>query len=597
MIDQIRVSVSQVKKYKRCERAWWYEYGPMKDKSPPTPSTALGSKVHDILEKYLLEGTEPPDNKAGRIASCGLDKLPDAAGLSIEESITLPLSENSKILCRIDMLGTDRPYIGDHKTTSDFKWAQTRAELDGDVQLLTYAYAAYHEEKPPKVDAELIYYRTRGLPVSMSVKTSLKWEDIKENWEKMGEIAEEMAPKKSDPNGDSCGGNSSACSDYGGCYHAPKCPFSPKNRKNTIAQVYSHDNMPVETTKKETEKMDDKTKSIQNIFGILAPDAPPEAVQTTSLEESTAASLKNMVSQCGGSLPGETVKNFLIRAGISPENYPDVLTRAGVTLNPDGVVTVTAPAAPVAAPVAAPAAPAAVNTSLLPEKKVIEYAQKRCTVETLRGVGADLAMKTRAKEGGLAEDTARAWAAGVIAPSSLSEKRWNRIVEFSGLVLDGCWLHTPDRKGYTVDVEAAPTGADADRAAYEAKTGKTAPVAVAVQPTATAAPVAVQPTTTALNHPFIVLVDASFNRTPSTVMVFSVWVMTHVQTLEDREQKSFYLLDADFGKGPKLLAGVIAAALHAEAPAGVISMDSSHPLAGAVLPLFERAGALIIYGR
>jgi CRISPR/Cas system-associated exonuclease Cas4 (RecB family) len=143
--NSIRVSVSQTKKYMRCQKSWWYQYGPLGIKPPAKASAKLGTLVHHILEEYQSNGTEPPETKAGRIASCGLDKLPDPDGLEIERSITLPLGENSKILCRIDMLGKDRFYVGDHKTTSDFKWAKTRAELNTDVQLLTYAYAAYHE--------------------------------------------------------------------------------------------------------------------------------------------------------------------------------------------------------------------------------------------------------------------------------------------------------------------------------------------------------------------------------------------------------------------------------------------------------------------
>ena len=204
MTDQIRVSVSQINKYQRCQYKWWREYGPLQDKSPPKASAQLGTEIHDILEKFQRDGTPLPDTRAGRIAACGVDNLPDPSGLEIERSITLPLTANSKILCRIDMMGKDRPYIGDHKTTSDFKWAKTRAELDNDVQLLTYAYAAYHETRPETVDAELLYYRTRGLPVSMVVGTKLSWDTIQKNWEMIGKIAEEMAPKKNDPDGSSC---------------------------------------------------------------------------------------------------------------------------------------------------------------------------------------------------------------------------------------------------------------------------------------------------------------------------------------------------------------------------------------------------------
>ena len=183
--ENIRVSVSQIKKYKRCEYAWWREYGPLKIKPPPKPSAALGTKVHGVIEEWILNGTPIPETKAGRIASAGLDKLRPAEELEIERSITLPLTENSKMLCRIDMLGKNSPYVGDHKTTKNFGYALTRAEVLRDPQVLTYCFAGYHETKPAEIDVELIYYRTTGQPVSMAVGGVVSWEDVEANWKQI----------------------------------------------------------------------------------------------------------------------------------------------------------------------------------------------------------------------------------------------------------------------------------------------------------------------------------------------------------------------------------------------------------------------------
>ena len=570
---EIRVSVSQIKKYKRCPKAWWYEYGPLQDKSPSKPAAALGTKVHEILESYLLTGANPPDNKAGRIASCGLDKLPDPAGLDIERSITIPLTNQANILCRIDMVGTDRPYIGDHKTTSDFKWAKTCGELENDVQLLTYAYAAYFEEKPETVDAELIYYRTRGLPVSMSVATSLPWEAIEKNWEAIGEIAEEMAPKKIDPTGESCAGNSSACGDYGGCYHAPKCPFSPKNQTTppkNLAEVFRRDNIeagavasPKQNPKKETQKMNDKTQDIQKAFGILSPDAPPETEQTQALLADTAKKLRAMLELMGGDIPPDTVVAFLSRAGISEENRAEVVKRATASGE---------------------------KTKFQPTRK------PPCNDTVIREHAGELHQKVIRTEGGIAEETVKAWFADKISPNKITSSRWNRLVEYSGLLLDGCWFHAPETNGYTKDPETTEdtppettedtppeTGADLDRAAYEAKTGKKARGVVNML--------------NALTSPLVVLVDARFNQTPQNAQQFDSWVLPYIETLEKREQKDFYALDADYGRGPKLLAGIVASAFHKNPPAGLIVMDSTHPCANQMLPLLVRAGAVVIYGR
>ncbi len=481
----IRVSVSQVKKYKRCARSWWYKYGPLGIKPPAPPAAGLGSAVHHILEDYLLQGTEPPATKAGRIASCGLDKLPNPDELEIEKSITLPLAENSKILCRIDMLGKDRPYVGDHKTTSDFKWAKTRGELNTDVQLLTYAYAAYHESQPAEVDAELIYYRTRGLPVSMSVSTVLKWEDIEKNWALMGEIAEEMAPKKLDPTGDTCAPNTGACNDFGGCFFAGECPFSPRNRKNSdsgLAKVTSRDNnrgasddaKTKTKTKKGKLKMSKKSKDIQAAFGILSPDAVSSAAlkQTTrSLIEAKAKAKKadpkaeavekliEMLNLFGGKIPGETVMSFLKTKGIDEKHWRDVLEAAGAEIDSEGnIMQPTKETTPKASP-----------------KGAEIFAPKRCTVDTLKQVAHDMRKKI-VDAGGMAESDVREKFEAEIAPSTPTASRWNRFVSFMELENDGGWFKEGNPEGYTVIVpESEKSGAELDREAYEVKTGKPAP--------------------------------------------------------------------------------------------------------------------------
>ncbi len=227
--ETIRVSNSQISKYMRCQKKWWYSYGPLQLKEPPSKKAAMGTAVHAVLEAYLRDGTPIPDTPAGVIASVGLDKLRPAEELEIERSITLPLNEVSNMLCRIDMLGKNEPYVGDHKTTSDLKWVKTRAQVASDIQLLTYAYAGYHETKPDTVTGELIYYVREGQKVSMSVGAEFSWEDIEENWRLMGEIAREMLPRKTDPTGETCAGNPSACGDYGGCFFQDRCPVSPRN--------------------------------------------------------------------------------------------------------------------------------------------------------------------------------------------------------------------------------------------------------------------------------------------------------------------------------------------------------------------------------
>ena len=315
--------------------------------------------------------------------------------------------------------------------------------------------------------------------------------------------------------------------------------------------------------------MDKKSKNIQDIFGIFPPDVATEEDQTQELHNDTAKKLAEMVNFMGGKAPGQTVKDFLIRKGVAEEVWPEILKAAGVEI-----------------------AGKEVRAAKASTQKFQAQRSEGCTVHTLKRLAAELAEKVKVAEGGISEDEIRAWFAGEIAPNKVTAKRWGRLVEFSGLVLDGCWFHSPDSNGYTADPEDL-TGAEADRAEYEKKTGKKAPVPT---PTPAPAPVTTAGAPAIANH-LVVMVDAHFSRTPSNAFAFSVWVDPYIKAVEEREQKPFYILDADYGKGPKLLAGVISADLHQNPPGGLVTMNSSHPLAGVVLPLFERAGALIVYGR
>ena len=380
-VEKIRVSVSQIRKYVRCQRAWWYEYGPLKIRPPTNKSAAVGTEVHGILEDYLINGTPPPDTKAGRIASAGLDKLRPGEELEIERSITLPLNDVANMLCRIDMLGKHEPYVGDHKTTGSFSWCKTRSEVLGDVQLLTYAFAGYSETKPPTVEVELIYYRREGLPVSMVVGGVVSWEDVEKNWHDLGEIAREMQPRKTDPTGDTCAGNSSACGDYGGCFHAPKCPFSPRNvakLKKEFAQVRIPATNEVEIN---PEPEQDTMNDFFSSFGINPPEHPGPTVHTPE----PAPDLLALICQgCGRDTP-----------------------------QPQGRCNVMCPAL-TEAPAAAP--PATVK--------------KRCDDAALKVYGAELAAEY---PDGCTAGVFKERAAEMIAPSKLTDKRSQKLLSYSGV--------------------------------------------------------------------------------------------------------------------------------------------------------------------
>lgn len=579
-MKNIRVSVSQLGKYKRCELMWWNEYGPLKIKPPPKPNQALGSDVHKCIEDYMLEGTPFPKNKAGRIASAGLDKLPDPNSVEIEKNFTMPLTSKSNILCRIDLMGKDRAYIADHKTTKDFKWAKTRSELESDVQLLTYAYAAYHETKPHEVDVELIYYRTTGMPVSMKISNTVSWEAIQENWEAIGEIADEMAGKVNDPTGENCKPNTSACKDFGGCFHAPNCPFantgkkSPKTFTELIKNDYNRTAKPKNSRTQETTKgkneMPKTAEEVQIALGILSPDAPPEVLQTEALLNSVAKKYKELLDVFDSvPIPFTTVSQFFIKHGVSEDKIPFVVERAEELGNNKDV-----------------------EMELEQGGDVFNFTnsnkKRKCDNDALHVYARQLAKEFPR---GCTYDIFEKRIKEILAPNKVTDSRRQRLLEYSGVQI-------VSNKAAAFVEEPTPTpkpAADLDRAEYEKKSGRKAPVATqpAVE-TLEELDQRVNPRAAIANN-LVVLVDCLFaSGIPSNAVPFNLWVKPYIDKVEAMQKQQLFMLDLDYGKGTKFLVGVITSAFNQDAPQGLITMSSDDAHAKAILPLFIRAGATVI---
>ncbi len=599
--ENIRVSVSQIKKFKRCEYAWWREYGPLKIKPPPKPAAALGTKVHGVLEEWILNGTPIPENKAGRIASAGLDKLRPAEELEIERSITLPLTENSQMLCRIDMLGKNRPYVGDHKTTKNFSYALTRAEVLRDPQVLTYCFAGYHETRPPEIDVELIYYRTTGQPVSIAVGGVVSWEDVEANWKQMGEIAEDMAPKKKDPSGDSCTANPGACGDYGGCYHRSVCPFSPQNsakNPNSLTDLFNADNNGTpkrDTTQANKDKTMNKKTDIRRSLGLLAPDAPPQREQTRPLLEAAALAVRAFTNA------GKTsdIDGMLKTMGIAPVNIREVLHRAGQGENVETQTTGAQldraeyeakksakkdkMAALFGSKISAPTPPP-VNTKPEPAFK-----PRRCNKEDQQNVAAQILEQF---DGTVVPATSLYnWVKEQIAPSNLTDDRWNRILKYAGLEMD-------QEGNISIGEDEEPEYTEAPKA-HDAIHMTAEQIEESEEPSdyVNAAPSVTAPAAPAIAAPLVVLVGCRVRwPDPGNTISFSAWVAPYIAAVEKKAKNPFYVLEMDFGKGKKMLAGVLEAAIHNNKPNGIILVEDKDELISVALPVLIRAGAVVIHG-
>ena len=644
----LRISVSQIKLFERCARAYWYEYGEPKRKSPSTKAAAFGTEVHNVLEGYL-KGEEIPETRAGRVASAGLKHLRPADELEIEANILIPVGDTgARILCRVDMLGTGDPYIGDHKTTSDFRWCRSVHEIGNDLQLLTYAYAAFHESEPEEVAVELVYYRTKGLPVSMAVSASVPWERIADNWREVVEVVPKLQAIRANKTGEGIEGNSGACGDYNGCFHCEICPFSPEG----LARSVNRDNIGSGATHKQQtattkeEKMTtQKAKNLQSALGlsrILPSQAPPQVEQTPELIAHTGQLVADILktSEDAGSdfaLTVDAAFKILDRQGVEHANFSQVLDAAGAGIN---LANQTVHLHTVRPETNQRACEAIEKGAERFEPEVFETVN-RVTLANLAGE-----LIERHPDGVIGED-GRAYCESRIAPNrKISDKRWATIVELSGLL-------TEEDPGYTAhpqahDGEADPAPADLGPApqAPRARTRRQI-AAVATEPTPAecescqdwisdlskaneeikslelqvkaeqliqerlcesepaqpcpecdateAAPGCYFCGPRALPGGLVVLVDCLFEQSPEA-RTLADYLAPHQEAVEAQNGVD-YFEEIGFGKGPKMIMAKVLAEVMSQPPAGVFIVSSREPMAEAVIAIFRRVpGVVIIRG-
>jgi len=643
----LRISVSQIKLFERCARAYFYEYGEPKRKSPSTKAAAFGSEVHTVLEGYL-QGEEIPETRAGRVASAGLKHLRPADELEIEANILMPVGDTgARILCRVDMLGTGEPYIGDHKTTSDFRWARSVHEISSDLQLLTYAYAAYHETQPEEVAVELVYYRTKGLPVSMAVGASVPWDRIADNWRQVVEVVPKLQAIRENKTGAGIVGNSGACGDYGGCFHCDICPFSPEG----LAKSVSRDNIGSGTThkqqttnsKEEIMKTTQSAKNLQNSLGlsrILPSKAPPQVEQTPELITSTGQAVADYFDEYE-TLSVDAAFKFLEKQGVEPSNLSAVLEAAGAgidieaqeirlfeaeptpePMSPEKLASVQEQSRDMAQAVGPTVGeitrrePPAVFVQTVAEATVFQTVNK----QTLEALADELG--ERYPDGVIGED-GRAYCQSRIAPNKkISDRRWDRIVELSGLL-----TIAEEAAGYTEHPQAHDGEADAPAeeaevfsvryrmpAAYspgapqaadlgpapEAPRAKTRRQIAEKQKDIEHGIVNLEQTIDALPYAalpggLVVLVDCLFEKSPEA-RTLTDYLAPHQEAVEAQNGVD-YFEEIGFGKGPKMVLAKVLADVMSAPPRGVFIVNSREPMAEAVIAIFRRVpGVVIIRG-
>jgi len=229
----MRVSPSQLRLFRSCQRAWYYSRHTPRGARTQTAAQALGDEVQDHLDAFLERGTIPPlgvskSNKAGRIALSGLRHLPAPGSWNlIEYEFTVPLVEDGDdpifLTGRMDCYTPTRDLVVDHKTTwSIERFAMTEEQFELDPQRIAYAFAHLTLDDLARVAiTRWVYYQTKEPYQSKVLEREDTRETIDVYVDSLRLTARDMRRLREDRDG--CSRSFNFCLEYGGCDHFEQC--------------------------------------------------------------------------------------------------------------------------------------------------------------------------------------------------------------------------------------------------------------------------------------------------------------------------------------------------------------------------------------
>jgi hypothetical protein len=212
-----------------CKRKWAFN----KIEGITTPSTAsqaLGTRMHEVGENYLRNGTLPDlKKKPDRIFAAGMHLLPDPKTITgVEVPFDLVFNEKVTFHGFIDFMGPN--FAGDHKSTSNFRYMLSPNKLLTDPQGVIYGMQVakqFNLGLTDKLSLIWVYYLTRGKPEARKLEVETTRVQLERTYFPLAEQATELVELRNtveraldvEPNYRACGA-------YGGCPFASKCEQS-----------------------------------------------------------------------------------------------------------------------------------------------------------------------------------------------------------------------------------------------------------------------------------------------------------------------------------------------------------------------------------
>ena len=258
-MKKLKVSASQISKFRSCRRAYAFEYVE-KIRPPSSPKQQFGTDVHAYLEQWISKSTLPGNDPAGELAKLAITKqlipTPDPR-LLVEDEFVYPWNEEVDVGGFIDLTIPPEmdedciPTITDYKTTSDLRWAKTPEQLEQDEQTILYSIRGMIKFNTPVVRCRWVYMsatapksgnRKPNGTKECSIMFDSRDEMFRLKLKRMDEDIQEMARiRKLHIKGLSLPPSPESCGAYGGCFHRVTCNLTPSEtlgsfmeRENTM---------------------------------------------------------------------------------------------------------------------------------------------------------------------------------------------------------------------------------------------------------------------------------------------------------------------------------------------------------------------------
>lgn len=173
MTSLVKVSPSQVKRWRDCKR-WWAFEKIEGQRSDAGPKAAFGTECHGHLEQWVLNGAPFPDTASGRNAQRlapwtaaprdprvvveGTDEHGARKMFEIHDAVMgVVLNGYIDLEAPPGVLHAVAPTIVDYKFTGSLRWAMTSAELKQDPQGLMYFLHASNKYGVDEVSGQWLY--------------------------------------------------------------------------------------------------------------------------------------------------------------------------------------------------------------------------------------------------------------------------------------------------------------------------------------------------------------------------------------------------------------------------------------------------------